>query len=82
MSLTRYDLDPEALDWARTAARRQITLLRGVATRCEEQGQRDRAAGYRGAVLLLENGLIGGGQEVGAFDERRPELLVHNATQW
>lgn len=74
--MSRYDTDPDALNWARTRVQHQIDRLAALEERATETGKTELAAGLSMARRSTEQLLLGGeGCVVGAFDERRPTMF-------
>lgn len=72
---TNYDLDPDALAWARAKVERLINRFADFERQCTEKGDTDRAKAWKRAAWDVRRGLIGGeGCVIGAFDERLPAL--------
>ncbi len=77
--LTRFDTDPDALAWARSAVERLVTKYRRFEAQCS--GEPDRASQWRKFANLLELELIGGKTcVITPFDERRPAMLALRAS--
>lgn len=78
MADSKFDLDPEALAWARAKVERFIKKMRDF----EEQASRadppapDRERQWRVFANIAESHFIGGeGCVIAAFDERLPTIL-------
>ena len=70
---TKYDLDPQALAWARAKIQREIDKARNWQKQKESAGE--DASTWRRYANLLDMHFIGGeGCVIAAFDARRPEF--------
>ena len=68
-----FDLDPAALEWARTRVLAVTARWRAYAEHADETGMLGNAEKWRRIAVLAENDLIGGKTDhIGAFDHRRP----------
>lgn len=73
----RYDIDPDALAWARAKVQHQLDRLATFEAHAAETGKTELAAGLSIARRSTEQLLLGGeGCVVGAFDERRPAMFA------
>ena len=75
--LSRYDRDPDALEWAREKARDLESRWRRFSESAAEVGNDSQAEMWRYLANGVRSELIGGdGCVIAAFDERRASLPV------
>ncbi len=73
--LSRFDLDPDALEWARRKIQAKIDRAAGFEQHCRDTGAREAEVRWRTVRQFMSQTLIGGrGCVIAAFDERLPEM--------
>jgi hypothetical protein len=75
--LTRFDRDPEALEWARGKIQATTDRYVAFAERATAEGKPGLAAEWQKTADAVQRDLIGGHGEIAEFDERLPAILAH-----
>lgn len=76
MSVSRFDLDQDAIDWARGHVERVRDKWRAWEYEARDKGDGELMLRCRRIANVLDMELIGGkGCVITAFDQRRPEML-------
>lgn len=72
--LSRFDLDPDAIEWARRKIRHYVDRAAGFEQHCRETGNTEGETRWRTVRQFMDQTLLGGkGCVIAAFDERLPE---------
>lgn len=75
LGLTRYDYDPDAIEWARSRVEKLVSKYREFECMARNAGNQERAGQWRKFANLFEMELIGGtGCTIRPFDPRAAEM--------
>lgn len=76
IEFSRFDRDPEALEWARGKVQHTVDKFRRFEQQARDRGTFDGDNQWRKFANLLEMELIGGeGCVITGFDSRLPEIV-------
>lgn len=71
---SRFDMDPEAIAWARGKIQATIARYVALADRAIAEGHPRKAGEWQRITAAIEPDLLGRGDRIGSFDERLPGL--------
>lgn len=74
--LSRFDTDPDAVEWARRKIRRYVDRAAGFERHCRETGNTEGETRWRTVRQFMDQNLLGGKScVIAAFDERLPDMV-------